>query len=94
MSGRGAEAPSLEDESEVFINKNSRGITKMKTGAGSGITKMAGSTSARKSDAAEEGAAEDEDFAARRLSVANPYGDDDDDWEKLQEDEEDDDGNK
>jgi len=65
----------VEEHNEIFINQGTKGLAKMK----SSETVAAAPVSPTKA------AADGEEFAARRLSVVNPYGEDDD-WEKLGDD--------
>jgi len=86
------EAADEDDHHEVFINRGTKGLSRMKQGDASPV--VVRQTTAKpllpEGGGSEVADDETENFAARRLSVTNPLGDDDDDWEKMGEDDDDD----
>jgi len=92
-TSEGQAAGDEDDTHEVFIGRGTKGISKLKASDTSPLQPRKGNS---KPAASDEPQAEDEeeDFAARRLSVTNPYADgDDDEWEKLGDGDDDDDDN-
>jgi len=81
-------SPDGEEEHEIYINKGTPGLARIKGSGSSEAVATPAKDTADASASASEG--NDEAFAARRLSVHNPFGDDDDDWEKLGEEEDED----